>query len=304
MAPRTNQHSINLLYAGSMTNVVENTLTSHIKKLLGIQLEGESAGSSELAGFIQSGQKRADLFISASPSVIEKSLFGAANHNRARWYLTFAGDSLVIAYNPKSHFAPQLAEAAEGRRTWVSILSENGFRLGRTDPVLDPKGLATLAMGRLAAAYYHMPSLSSQVFGAVENPSQVFPEEDLLGRLNAGQMDAVIAYRHEAVEWKLPYISLPPQINLGDAKYAKHYKSVKIKVGQQEKTGGLIEFALTVPNNAANPKDGTRVASYLLGHAGQSILRMAGFASVSILVGGDKSQVPKALKPFIEGDFK
>jgi molybdate/tungstate transport system substrate-binding protein len=34
--------------------------------------------------------------------------------------------------------------------------------------------------------------------------------------METGEADAVIAYKHEAIERGFPFISLPPQINLAD----------------------------------------------------------------------------------------
>jgi molybdate/tungstate transport system substrate-binding protein len=53
---------------------------------------------------------------------------------------------------------------------------------------------------------------------------QIFPEEILKTILQQSQLDAVAAYKHEAVAKGLPYITLPPQINLADPTFIDFYK--------------------------------------------------------------------------------
>ncbi len=53
----------------------------------------------------------------------------------------------------------------------------------------------------LAKKYYYKTGLANELMGgSVENPSNVYPEESLLAQLSAGLIDAVIAYKHEAVD--------------------------------------------------------------------------------------------------------
>jgi molybdate/tungstate transport system substrate-binding protein len=56
--------------------------------------------------------------------------------------------------------------------------------------------------------------------GDDKNTEQLFPEEILKTILEQGQLDAVAAYKHEAMSRGLPYITLPPQINLADPIFA------------------------------------------------------------------------------------
>ena len=70
------------------------------------------------------------------------------------------------------------------------MLEESGLRLGRTDPLLDPKGMASIYVCQLAETYYKQPGLEQKLLGADENTAQIFPEEELVARLGAGQLDA------------------------------------------------------------------------------------------------------------------
>jgi len=74
------------------------------------------------------------------------------------------------------------------------VITESGFKMGSTDPKLDPKG--KLAAQALTAV------------GLTASAVQVFPEEQLVGRLQAGQLDAGFFYSSESTELKIPTVTL------------------------------------------------------------------------------------------------
>ncbi|WP_067922639.1 extracellular solute-binding protein [Alicyclobacillus shizuokensis] len=300
--PTSAAQKLSVLYAGSMTDLMEHTIGPDVKQRLRLDLQGEGKGSAALAQMIKSGISTPDVFISASPSVNDNLLMGSKNHNLVRWYLEFARDQLVIAYSPKSRFADQLKQAAAGKTPWWQVLEQPGFRFGRTDPKLDPKGVYTLMLFQLAARYYHQPELSKKVLGGDENPKQVFPEESLLAQLTSGQIDAIVAYRHEAVEWKVPYISLPDAINLGDPAEAKTYaKAVYKPSGGPAQYGSPIVFTATVPTVAKNPAAGAQFIRYLTVGHGKTLLQKDGFVPMQLKFVGSRQAVPAALKGIVGG---
>ncbi|WP_083520890.1 extracellular solute-binding protein [Alicyclobacillus kakegawensis] len=300
-ATEANQ-KLSVLYAGSMTDLMEHTIGPDVKNRLHLDLQGEGKGSAALAQMIKSGISTPDVFISASPSVNDSLLMGSKNHNLVRWYLEFARDQLVIAYSPKSRFADQLKQAAAGKTPWWKVLEEPGFRFGRTDPKLDPKGVYTLMLFQLAGRYYHQPDLFKKVLGGDENPKQVFPEESLLAQLTSGQIDAIVAYRHEAVEWKVPYISLPDAINLGDPAEAKTYaKAVYKPSGGPAQHGSPIVFTAAIPSVAKNPDAGAKFIRYLTAGHGKTLLQKDGFVVMQPKLVGSRQAVPAALQGIAGG---
>ncbi len=296
---------LSVLYAGSMTKVMEQKIRPSVNQQFGLAFQGEGKGSTALAQMIRSGLSQPDVFISASPDVFGKLLMGSNNHNIVKWYMTLAEDELVIAYSPKSQFKEKLDAAAKGQVPWYQVLEEKGFRLGRTDPLLDPKGTDTIFMCELASNYYHQPNLAKQILGSNENPNQVFPEESLLAQLTSGQVDAIIAYKHEAVEWGTPYITLPDQINLGNAKLAKEYGKVSFesKDGKVEK-GAPIVFTITIPNTASNETGAEEFVKYMVSGDGHDILMKDGFTPIATKVAGNESDVPQSLQSLNQGKSK
>jgi molybdate/tungstate transport system substrate-binding protein len=113
------------------------------------------------------------------------------------------------------------------------------------------------------------------VLGPDDNPAQVFPEETLVGRLEAGQLDAGFFYSQEAVQAHIPYITPPAAITL----YA--------------------EFTVTVVRDAPNPDGAVAFVTFLLGPSGRHILAQAGLTVVPAKLAGDAAAVPDALRTVV-----
>lgn len=293
---------LQVFYAGSMTKTMEQKIGPEFSQANHVSFRGQGAGSAALAQLIRSGLKQPDVFISASPSV-NNLLMGNHNQNLVNWYLTMARDSLVIAYNPHGRFATEFRAVKAGTTPWYQVLVQPGFLLGRTDPALDPKGAYTAIMFELADRYYKQPSLSTKILGSIENAKQVFPEENLLADLNLGQIDAIVAYKHEAVEWGVPYISLPASINLGDASKSAFYATAKVAVNGKVTKGAPIVFTVTIPENAKNPTVAQAFLKYILHGKGHNMLLKDGFTGMPVEWFGDKASIPKTLTPLVESKW-
>ncbi len=189
---------VDVLYAGSLTQLMEATVGPSFDRATGFHFVGFAGGSQQLAAEIRGRLVPADVFISASPTV-DASLEGKAGGNWLASYRVFATSRLVLAYNPHSRFAAELR-----RRPWYPVVGQAGFRLGRTDPRVDPKGVLAEKALLQAAARYHEPALRR----AAQAQGDVFPEESLVGRLQSGQVDAGFFYLTEAVTARLPTVPL------------------------------------------------------------------------------------------------
>ena len=148
-----------------------------------------------------------------------------------KWFIPYAGTQMVVAYNPKSKYASDFKAYADGSKPLKSLftlMQTPGFKLGRTDPNIDPQGRDFIYMLELAQMYYHLPKDTvSKILGTTDtgtaNSSQIFAESSLDATLQSGQLDASSAFITQAVELHLPYIKLPAAINLGDAALADQY---------------------------------------------------------------------------------
>ncbi len=290
-----------MLYAGSLVNIMEHEVGPAFDKATGYTFEGEGKGSLALMNEIKDHLRSPDVFISADPNV-NKLLMGKANGNYVSWYLTLARTELVIGYNPSSRFAADFQAAASGSKPWYQVLAEPGLRLGRTDPELDPKGYNTLFLFQLAEQYYHQPGLSQKILGSDENPSQVFPEEELVARLGAGQLDAGIFYLNEVKQQHLPYISLPRQINLGDPSLASTYAMAHWTNPKTHTVlkGAPVLYTITIPSTVRNRAGAIAFVHFLLTSQGQALLEANGVLSTTIKVSGDARAVPSQLQQYIQ----
>ncbi len=293
--------TVSVAYAASLSNIFEKVMKPAFDQSTGYTYQGEAKGSSALVNEIKGRLSFPDVFISANPK-LNAQLMGTANGNYASWYLDFARTEMVIGYNSNSKFAADFQAAANGTKQWYQVLEEPGLRVGRTDPLLDPKGVNTIYTLELAAAYYNQPGLEKKILGSDENTSQIFPEEELVSRLGAGQLDAGFFYINEVKGPNIPYISLPDQVNLGKATMASQYATAtwtNPKTNVVSK-GAPIVYTVTVLNTAKNKAGGIAFANFLLSSQGQALLQGQGVLTTPSTAGGDATAIPQQLKQYIQ----
>jgi molybdate/tungstate transport system substrate-binding protein len=262
--------TVNVLYAGSLVNLMEHGIGPAFDKATGDTFQGFAAGSNALVNQIKGQLRRGDVFISANP-MVNDSLTGAANGDWVSWYVNFAQSPLVIGYNPSSKFAADLKS-----RPWYAVMQEAGIRIGRTDPKLDPKGALTIQLLDHAEQVYNQPGLAQKILGAPDNLAQVSLEETLVGRLQSGQMDVAFFYSTETSDLKISSISLPPEVSL-----SAHYTA-------------------TVLRNAASPAGATRFVGFVLGAQGRALMQDHGLDIVKPSVSGDASKMPPQIRSEVD----
>jgi len=262
--------TVNVLYAGSLQNLMEHTLGPAFDKASGFHFRGYAGGSKLLANEIKGKQRRADVFISAVPSV-NKSLMGSANGDWVSWYVSFAQSPLVIGYNRKSRFAADFKS-----KSWCRALTEPGIRIGRTDPKLDPKGGLTIALLKQAGNYCKIPSFFNKVVGKPVNSSEVLPEEVLVGRLQSGQLDAGFFYSTETSDAKIPAVRLPAQI------------------------APKAVYTVAIPRRAADPAGAERFAAFLLGPNGGRLMKEHGLTLRKPALTGKAGDAPPAVAAVLD----
>jgi ABC-type molybdate transport system substrate-binding protein len=290
-ATGTDTHNdVNVMYAGSLVKIMEDDIGPSFHNHTGYKLVGEGKGSIQISNLIIDGFRRPDFFISADTLPIEKII----NHNPplAQWLIKFASAELVIAYNPKSDFASDLEKAARGEISWYKVLEEKGFKFRRTDPELDPKGYYTVIVAKLSNIYYNDSTIKNKILGADRNPEQIFPEEVLRSILESGQIDAIAAYKHEAIARGLPYITLASQINLGDLKYSDFYRQGSYTLHSNDIIfGHPIFFAYTIPTTVRNLDGAKSFANFLISPQGKTVLNQVGLNPVDTIVDGDNKSL-------------
>jgi molybdate/tungstate transport system substrate-binding protein len=296
------QDNVTILYAGSLGALMEKAIGPAFEAATGYKYQGEGQGSVGAARAIRDQLRTPDIFISADPAVDENLLMGAKNHDLVKWYFTFASATLVIGYNPKSRFAADFERAASGKIPWYELLATPGVKFGRTDPDLDPKGYRTLFLFELAEQFYHRPALA-KLPGQPENPAQVFPEPELLTRMEAGQLDAAVFYQHEVIAHHTPFITLPDEINQSNPQLAALYATRSYTSGRGATiTGTPIVFSVTIPRTAHNAAGGAAFVRFLFGADAQARLCEYGVRALPVAARGELASVPAELRALLPAD--
>jgi molybdate/tungstate transport system substrate-binding protein len=296
------RQKVSVLYAGSLATIMENGIGPEFTKTTGYIFQGEAQGSLGGAQMIHDHLRTPDVFLSADPLVNTNILMGPRNGNLVKWFTIVASSQLVLAYNPHSKFAAKFQEAAANRIPWYEVLETPRAKFGRGDPSIDPKGYRTLFLFNLAGKYYHRPDIPG-LLGDPMNPAQVFPEVVLMARVESGQFDAGIFYKHEIIAHRLPYIEFPPEINLGDAHFSDMYaqESYTTPSGQRV-TGAPIIFTITIPESAPHREAALAFVRFLL--SSEELLKKFGFGIVQHRTAGDSAWVPAELRTLTSGVFK
>jgi molybdate/tungstate transport system substrate-binding protein len=286
----TTEKDVSVMYAGSLVNIFENEIKLAFQNLTGYNFIGEGKGSVQISNMILDGFRKPDVFVSADTTPIERLI----NHSLplAKWLVKFGSAELVIAYNPQSPFASELWKASNGKMSWYKVLEKKGFKFGRTDPELDPKGYYTVIAAKLANIYYNDSTIKDKILGEDRNKEQILPEEILKSILDSGQIDATAAYKHEAIAKGLPYITLPDQINLSEPNYTIFYNKISYKLGTGETISGKpIFFSLTIPNTVKNIEGAISFVKFLLSENGRKILEKVGLSPIEPILQGDIDQM-------------
>jgi molybdate/tungstate transport system substrate-binding protein len=244
--PRAHSGSVSVIYAGSLSQLMEGTLGPRFHRTDGYSFEGFGAGSSEAAKQIKGGVRQADVFVSASAEA-DRELEGQANGKWASWYATFAATPLVLGYDPNSEAGRQLAQG----KPWYLVISEPGVRVGRTDPKLDPKGALTVEAVEHAAQTLRDPGLARSL-----RSFAVFPETDLVGRLQSGQLDAGFFYAIEARAAHIPTVSLAPV-----SKTASYTVTILSRAANRPGAEAFVRYLLRAMRSSAIAGDGLSFTS-------------------------------------------
>jgi molybdate/tungstate transport system substrate-binding protein len=240
--------AVSVLYAGSLVTPMEGPVKTALAQR-GIDFQGQGGGSKMLANLISAGVKQPDIFISVDPKIV----LGLGS--KVLDAETFASTSLGIGWSESSKHAALFASVAAGKTSIVSALSTPGLAIGRTDPKLDPKGVYTVEAMMLLAG----PDGEKRILGVPENDAQIFPEEDLLARIDTGQADVGFFYRTEAVARKLNFIPLPGKASMSDQ----------------------ITYTIVDLRDAPHPDAAKQFEQFILDGQGKAILQSAGVEYLS-----------------------
>lgn len=276
--------------AGSLAIPVRAALDSFAAREH-VTIAQENAGSLETARKLTELGHIPDVIALADYEVFPQYLMPA----QVDWYLDFARNRMVLAYTAKSRFASEITP-----ENWWQLVQRPGVQVGRADPNMDPNGYRTLLTMQLAEKHYGVSGLYDSLLAhAPEN--NVRPKEaDLVGLLQAGEMDYIWSYESLASAAGLKFVQLPAAIDLSSPADSAGYATAQVRV--RGKTPGdsvtfrgqPIVYALSIPKKAPHPELAERFVAYLISGDGARIMRATGLDVLDkpIVVG---SNVPTAV---------
>ncbi len=287
---------VEVLYAGSLTAVMEDVLGPAFSQRTGVGFRGEPSGSVAGARLVSGGVRRPDVYLTA-----DRMTLSLLQPYWEDWAVTFAHGELALAYASSSRYGASLDSAAAGLVPWYDVLLRPGFRLGRTDPELDPKGYRTLWLFELTGRYYRDPLLGRRLMEAAGAGRLVFPEAHLASRVEAGQLDAGVFYLAEARSHGLLVVPLPDGINLGSPGPAALYESLEYRtLDGEEVRGAPVAYTATIPSNARNREAALDFIRFLVSPDAGRLLEAAGLPPAGRLTGARRA--PPSVRELLPED--
>ena len=266
--------------AGSLARPMRAALDTFAHRE-GVRIEQESAGSLETARKLTELGKIPDIIALADADVFPQYL--APEHVR-EWVL-FAHNRMVLAYTDRSQYAEEI-----DADNWWRVLLRPGVETGRSDPELDPNGYRTLMVWQLAERADAEPGLAARLLAA-SPPRNMRPKEaDLVGLLQAGEMDYIWSYESMARAAGLRHVILSPAVDLSDPDSASSYAHATVTVrgarsGQSVTfTGRPIVYAFAVPLEAPHRALAERFVRFLASAEGLAVLRAEGLDALDVPV--------------------
>lgn len=291
----------NVAYAGSLQLTNDQYIQPAFTKATGFGYRGFGEGANAVANLIKSKQITPNVFESIGIPPLK-----TAGRGRVQWAVGFASSPLVIAYSKQSPFAGELKQIADGQKpisALFSLMEKPNFHLGRTDPNTDPQGQSFVMMMHLAEQELHLPrGTANKILGSLENSSEVYPETDILSRLQSGELDASSAYLPEAIQKGLPFIKLPNTVNMGSPADAKLYATQSVTLSNGLKvTGAPVEVYVSEVTGTPDPSAGTSFIRFTLSKQGLDIYRKMGYTMTPYELWGLKSAIPQAIQKELKG---
>ena len=283
---------VTVMVAGSLVDPLAGFEAEYESAHPGVDLRIEGHGSIQAIRQVTDLKKPVDVVAVADASLVPDLMTGFTSA-----YTTFGTTEMVVAYTNASRYADEIDEM-----NWAEVLARPDVRVGCANPMLDAAGyramLVLLLAEREAGAPVfgpvlgdHLaPPLAPEANGSrleVVLPELVRPAPGgkvairdgsvfLLSLLEAGGIDYAFEYRSVAEGRGLRYVRLPPSIDLGSVEHADVYRDAVVHLGFQrftaigtERAGGVIEYAVTVPESAPHPAEAQAFADALVRAAGE-----------------------------------
>lgn len=291
----------------------------------------EGHGSIQVIRHVTELHEESDVMVVADYSLIPMMMYNTeipeTGESYTDWYITFATNSLGIAYTPSSRYAGEI-----NGDNWHEILSRPDIKLGMADPRLDACGYRALMLLSLAETYYRDDSLFEGVLGTfnpaielvpqgtatrITVPEIIHPESEkivlrgssirMLALLESGDIDYAFEYRSVSEQHNLEFVGLPPEIDLGSVEYTGGYGNATVLLDfhrfssvRPEFIGQPIIYGVTMPRNAPHPEKAVEFIQFLFGPESRRIFDENCQALLDPIRADNLPQVPQELAPLLQ----
>ncbi len=282
--------------AGTLAVPFKNVNEAFQKANPNLTVQAQFGGSVKMAKQITQLHQPADVLGVADYNVIPQQLYSHGGSKAdANWYVGFVANAITFVYTDKSKGAANI-----NADNWYKILAQPGVQIGRSNPDTDPSGYQTLQMLSLAEAYYKQPGLAAAILKNSPQTNIRDTETELIGALEAGQIDYLAIYRSDAIQHNFKYLQLPPQIDLSDASMAADYAKVTVHTANGDLPAKPIIYAVTIPLDAPHPDQALQWVKFLLGPQGQAIMKQAGFVVINPPIVAGQDHAPAGLQSLVK----
>lgn len=270
--------TLTVFNAGSLARPMKAVLDTFARRN-DVRVAQESAGSLESARKLTELGKIPDLIALADADVFPQYLVPA----HVQQYTLFARNRMVVAFTPRSRYADEISTA-----NWTEILTRPDVEIGRSDPELDPNGYRTLMVWQLAERALARPGLAARLEAQAVARNVRPKEADLVGLLQAGELDYIWSYESMAKATGLRWVMLGDSVDLSADTLAAFYGEATVQVrgatagSNVTFRGRPIVYAFAVPTAAPNPTLAQQFAEFLVSREGKEILRREGLDALDL----------------------
>jgi tungstate ABC transporter binding protein WtpA len=292
--PATAVKLLKAYHAGSLASSFAKLEKSFEKAHPDTDVQLFSGGSAAIIDKVNKQNMFADVLASADTVLIPKNMYT----KNATFDVDFAKNSMVLVYTNTSKGA-----ATINADNWYTVLATKGISYAISDPTSDPAGyrsLMTIALSErkygdgsifntLVAPYSKMTKVTDGAKHTIDatNPSPdgknlviTKTGPDIIPLLKAGTVDYAFEYSSVAIQSGLPYVTLPPEIDLSDPTMTARYANVQVIRPSGSATvtevGTPINYGVTIPTSTHNAAGGADFINLLIGKEGQAVLNADG----------------------------
>jgi tungstate transport system substrate-binding protein len=292
--PATAVKLLKVYHAGSLATSFAKLEKSFEKAHPDTDVQLWSGGSGAIIDKVNKQSQFADVLASADTVLIPKNLYP----KNATFDIDFAKNSMVIVYTNTSKQAATITAD-----NWYNVLATSGVSYAISDPTSDPAGyrsLMTIALAErkygdntifkdLISSYSKITEVTDGVKYTIDvtNPSPDGKKlvitktgPDIIPLLKAGTVDYAFEYSSVAIQSGLPYVTLPPEIDLSDASMVSRYQNAQVVRPSGSATvtevGTTIIYGVTITTSTHNAAGGADFINLLITKDGQAVLNADG----------------------------